>query len=87
MKTELKVKVLDFLSRQGISAHESGTCVAVNRDSMCQSKFSKGGTPETDAYPAVLYAVKEFVGTEHRLFWAGKTDDDLFLDIIQGETP
>lgn len=87
MRTELKVEVLRFLSRKGISAREMESFVAVNRDSMCKviGGLDKGdGIPEESIYPAVLLAIKEGVKTESgcRFFWAGKTDDDCLLDVM-----
>ena len=79
MNETLRREVIEFLTVKGILAGESGDCVAVNRDSMCNSDFHEGGFPEDTTYPAVLSAVEEHVGVENRLYWCGKTDDDLFM--------
>jgi hypothetical protein len=73
------VEIISFLGAHGIEATECGPCIAVNRDSMCCSKFSRPGIPEETIYPAVLEAIMERFGTDDHLFWCGKTDDDLFL--------
>jgi methylmalonyl-CoA mutase cobalamin-binding subunit len=83
MNVVLQKKIVEWLKEQGIEALEIGGSVAVNRTSMCHSKFRVRGTiPEETTYPAVLEALQKEFGGEglNRLCWQGKTDDDLFLD-------
>lgn len=84
MKVELQNKLVEWLKAQGIEARPSFTCVAVNRTSMCNSKFKLPGIPEEVTYPAVLNAIQKEFGGEgmNRLTWWGKTDEDLFLDTL-----
>jgi hypothetical protein len=87
MKNETAEKVTELLNEQGVKATRQsplsilGNMVMVNRDSMCQSKFSIGGCPEEGTYPAVLKAINDqFPG--HRFYWFSKNDEDLFLDAM-----
>jgi len=84
MKIELQNKIVEWLKAQGIEAMTSCGCVAVNRTSMCRSKFKLPGFPEEGTYPAVLEAMQKKFGGEgmKRLNWWGKTDEDLFLDTL-----
>ena len=87
MNTERRDQIAKWLHEQGIEARPSFTCVAVNRTSMCVSKFKSPGIPEEGTYPAVLQAIQKEFGGEGmtRLSWWGKTDEDLFLDTLGGD--
>lgn len=86
MKTEMQTEIVSFLGKHGVKARRVGVLVAVNRDSMCQSKYYSNGIPEQTAYPAVLSAIEEELGSSNlRFHWCGKTDDDLFMDVIGHE--
>jgi hypothetical protein len=86
MKAELRDQITKWFRGQGIQADPGYNSVKINRDSMCASKFSSNkGLPEEETYPNVLAAInKEFAVTGERRFdWFGKTDDDLFLDVME----
>ena len=82
MNAELQKQIVGFLTENGVKAGIVGPCVAVDRDSMCQSQYRGSGIPEMVTYPNVLTALsKRF--EDARLYWCGKTDDDLFLDDLR----
>lgn len=81
MKAELQKQVVDFLKGEGIAARVATSQVAVSRDSMCQSQFSHG-LDEGEIYSKVLSTVRVWVGSRHRLHWACRSDDDLFIDAL-----
>lgn len=81
MNTYMAEEILRLLHGKGIKAHLSGKQVAVNRTSMCNSPLAGSGMPEETTYPAVLSFLQDATaGSLYHLYWAGKTDDDLFLD-------
>ena len=84
MTAELRMRVVEWLRNQGIKARPFVSCIAVSRDSMCNSKFKMDGIPEEGTYPAVLDAIQvEFPKLMSKSFyWVGKTDEDLFLDTL-----
>lgn len=84
MKAELRDKITIWLREQGINARPTMRQVAVNRDSMCNSKFSVEGIPEMTTYPNVLAAIERQFFYPLGYMWSGKTDDDLFLDTLDG---
>lgn len=84
MKNELKNEIVIWLREQGIEARPTIWQVAVNRDSMCNSKFAGKGIPEETTYPNVLAAIKKQHPYPLGFMWSGKTDDDLFLDTLDG---
>jgi len=84
MNKELQEKISTWLNEQGIVARPFVSCIAVSRDSMCNSKFKMDGIPEEGTYPAVLDAIQvEFPKLmSKRFYWFGKTDEYLFLDTL-----
>lgn len=82
MKAALRDEITIWLRGQGIEARPTMRQVAVNRDSMCNSKFAGSGIPEMTTYPNVLAAIEKQFPVPHGFQWAGKTDDDLFLDRV-----
>ena len=83
MKAELRDRITIWLKEQGIVARPTIRQIAVNRDSMCNCKFAeKMGIPEVTAYPLVQAAIEKQFRVPHGFHWAGKTDDDLYLDIV-----
>jgi hypothetical protein len=85
MKAELRDKITIWLREQGINARPTMRQVAVNRDSMCNSKFAvdvDGVIPEMTTYPRVLAAIEKEFFYPLGYMWSGKTDDDLFLDTL-----
>jgi len=81
MKIKQIIEVVDFLVSFGVKARAYGDRVAINRDSICSHPlFVADGLPEETVYPAVRLWVQDHLsGT---FYWAGKTDDELFLDTI-----
>jgi hypothetical protein len=82
MKAENQIKIMDWLKEQGIASCLSGSLVAVNRDSMCRSRFRAPGIPEEGTYPKVLAAINAQFPHPRRYYWFGKSDEDLFLDTM-----
>jgi len=73
-----------WLTEQGIKARVCGEVIAVDRDSMCNSKFHQGGCPEMTTYPRVLVAIENHFFYPLGYLWEGKTDDELFLNTLGG---
>ena len=84
MRAELQEKIVGYLMEQGVEASASGSMVAVNRDSMCNSKFAKPGIPEEGTYPEVLRAIEAKYFYPLGYLWAFKNDDVIFLDTLGG---
>jgi hypothetical protein len=83
MINELQSKIIAKLTEMGIRASIKGNSVAVNRDDMCNKIKSqkKSNLPEETSYPETLKILgKQFDDDSCMLYWAGKTDEDLFLD-------
>lgn len=73
---------------KNIMAVQGEHFIAVSRDDMCNSEFRGSGIPEEVTYPNVLQAVKANVDCSGvTIFWASKTDDDLFLEVIPRRKP
>jgi len=64
-----------ILQDLGLNFYEAGGVYAISRDSMC--KVMPGNT-EQEHYDNTLARLKGKTG--HRLFWASKCDDYLYLD-------
>lgn len=74
---------LECLKEMGIKVRLEVSMLAVDRTSMCVYAGTGCGCPEETVYPVILDLLGEKFNNEHvRLYWAGKTDDDLFLDNI-----
>jgi selenophosphate synthase len=76
-------KIIDFLAQLGISATANFGVIGVSRDDMCAVANVRNKIPEEKGgdYEIVLDAIKAQF-PHLKLFWSGKTDDDLFLDVM-----
>ncbi len=79
MKTELQNQIVAWLKEQGIEARAINTGVAVNRDSMCNSKFANDEIPEEGAHPNTKAAIERRFSSQYGFYWGHKTDEELFL--------
>jgi len=82
LKIGIKYEVSEFLSNIGIlnefSVKPFGI-LKINRDSMCN--FSEcNGLYEEDCYKYIILKIEEALN--FKVFFSGKTDDDLSIDLI-----
>jgi hypothetical protein len=84
MRKELQDNIVKWLREQGVISYPSGPLVAVNRTSMCCSRFRGEGIPEEVTYPRVLEAIRKQFPHLKGYNWFAKSDEDLFLDTLDG---
>jgi hypothetical protein len=83
MKADLQGKIVAWLKEHGVTAKVSGSQVAVNRESILHSEFAGIGTLEMTTYH-VLSAIENQFFYPLGYMWDSRTDDDLFLDTLDG---
>lgn len=81
--TDLNYSIVEFLLSKGIQTKITIDTITINRTSMCNFSECKN-LWEGDCYDYVLKMIRDkFSTSELYITWAGKTDDDYFLNIYK----
>ncbi len=77
-------QIVDFLTKEGIQASNTEFGVTVDRTSMViYSSRQIKNIDENDCYTYVLELIREQLPNNLKVFWAGRNDDWMSLDVYE----